>query len=264
HGLAGAVADEIAVLGGARPTGTDLKPLLNRAIEETRGRFDARHFVEIGIGCEACHLGSRAHAADPEVKPRLLPRSPFSAARPPPPPTRAELQSRACLRCHTVLFSGYPYTWEGARRGPDGGGSSMNSGEARDFILGGGCAKKLACTACHDPHGEDSRASLDALGTVAGNRVCASCHAERAPEHTKHGPESAGSACLACHMPKKNMGLALEMTRYHRIGSPTDEARALGDRPLECALCHVDKNAGQIAADIERLWGKRLPRERLR
>src|SRR5262249_33649128 len=83
------------------------------------------------------------------------------------------------------------------------------------------------------------------------------------PEHSHHAPGSAGSACLACHMPKKNMGLALEMTRYHRIGSPTDADRVLLDRPLECALCHADRIVGWIVTKMERLSGKRFPRQPL-
>jgi hypothetical protein len=61
-------------------------------------------------------------------------------------------------------------------------------------------------------------------------------------------------------MPKKNMGLALELTRYHRIGSPTDEARVLHDRPLECALCHQDKSVTWMVEAMERLWHKSYPR----
>src|SRR5262249_43777307 len=209
-------------------------------------------------GCEACHLGARAHVADPELKPSFAPRG--AVALTGPAPTRAEAVNHTCLRCHTVLFSGYNWTWEGGHRDASAGGSTINSGEARDFLLGG-CARALACTACHDPHGEDSRAKLDALGTVAGHGVCTPCHAAQsgpAPPHP--APPSAGSACLACHMPRKNMGLALELTRYHRIGSPTDPARVLHDRPLECALCHGDRSVGWIVEAMERLWGKRYPR----
>jgi hypothetical protein len=64
-------------------------------------------------------------------------------------------------------------------------------------------------------------------------------------------------------MPKKNMGLAYELVRYHRIGSPTDPQRVLGDRPLECALCHQDKTVGQLVEAMERWWGKRYDRDKL-
>jgi hypothetical protein len=58
-------------------------------------------------------------------------------------------------------------------------------------------------------------------------------------------------------MPKKNMGLGYGLTRYHRIGSPTDRERVERDRPMECALCHADKTVGALLGDIARLWGKR-------
>jgi hypothetical protein len=63
-------------------------------------------------------------------------------------------------------------------------------------------------------------------------------------------------------MPRKNMGLE-GLTRYHRIGSPTDPARVLGDRPLECALCHADRSAGALVDAMERWWPVRYPRQRL-
>jgi hypothetical protein len=65
-------------------------------------------------------------------------------------------------------------------------------------------------------------------------------------------------------MPKKNLGLAYELTRYHRIGSPTDRERVEGDRPLECALCHVDRSVEQIVLTMERFWQRRYDRKKLR
>ncbi len=232
------------------------------------------HFVEVGIGCESCHGGSREHIKSDRVRPDFVPRSAFLRVRPPPgasEPTRAEAINRTCARCHQVLFSRYPFTWEGGvrRGGPvaDLGGSSITSGEARDFLLGG-CARQMACTTCHDPHAEDRRDKLEALQTPAGNHVCTTCHARyAAPEalraHAHHDPAGAGGACLACHMPRKNMGLGYALTRYHRIGSPTDAARVERDRPLECALCHADRSVASLVADMERLWGKRYDRAAL-
>jgi mono/diheme cytochrome c family protein len=75
--------------------------------------------------------------------------------------------------------------------------------------------------------------------------------------HARHDPAGAGGSCIACHMPKKNMGLGYGLTRYHRIGSPTDAERVERDRPIECALCHGEKTVGGLLDDIARLWGKR-------
>jgi hypothetical protein len=64
-------------------------------------------------------------------------------------------------------------------------------------------------------------------------------------------------------MPRKNMGLDGRLTRYHRIGSPTDAERVLGDRPLECALCHPKKTVGSLLDTMEAWWPVRFPRQRM-
>jgi predicted CXXCH cytochrome family protein len=205
------------------------------------------------------------------VLPDFAPKSTFMRARLPAgwgEVTRAEWINRACARCHQVLFSRYPFTWEGkARRGGEAGGSSITSGEARDFLLGG-CARQMSCVTCHDPHGEDRKEALRALATPAGNSTCTRCHvAYAAPDalraHAHHDPAGAGGSCVACHMPRKNMGLGYALTRYHRIGSPNEVARVEGDRPLECALCHTRQSVGTLVSAMERFWGKRYDRARL-
>lgn len=259
---------EVAALGGQRASGRDRGDPRARArvaIEVVRSGFDASSLVEVGIGCEACHGGSRAHALDPRLRPSLAPRAPWLQVTTPPSPAQA--QNRMCARCHQVLFSRYPFTWEGGRRDASPGGSHISSGEGRDFLLGG-CAGAMACTTCHDPHGADSPAALRRLGTPLGNGKCTPCHAEladpqRLRSHAHHDPDGAGGACIACHMPRKNMGLDGSLTRYHRIGRPTDPERVLGDRPLECALCHVDRSVAQLTDAMERMWPVRYPRQRL-
>lgn len=269
-GLRRALAGELHGLGARGGLPENPKHALAVAISNTRERWTERALVELGVGCESCHGGARAHAEAPQrVKTSFGVHSDFmhveTAAG--QPLTKAQEVNRGCAKCHTVLFSQYPFTWEGGERRSHPGGSTTNSGEARDFLLGG-CSSAMTCATCHDPHGEDSRARLDELLTPAGNRVCTTCHeklAERSAlqAHSHHAPEGAGGACLSCHMPKKNMGLAYGFTAYHRIGSPTDTARVEGDRPLECALCHADRSVDQIVTTMEKWWGKRYDRPRL-
>ncbi len=269
--LARALGDEIRYLGGTAPEPLTLRSALPAAATTSEQRLDGKHLVELGIGCEACHNGARVHAAAPDVKPDFAATSPLLRMAPPPGQTgtRAQWINHACAKCHTVLFTQYPWTWEGGkRRGTNLGGSTTTSGEGRDFQLGG-CATQMACTTCHDPHTEDPPAKLRELATPAGNHVCTTCHAQYATPaataaHSHHGPNSAGTSCIACHMAKKNMGLDYALDRYHRIGSPTDAARVEGDRPLECALCHADKGVEALTAQMETWWGKHFDRAKLR
>jgi predicted CXXCH cytochrome family protein len=271
--LVDAVDAELAVVGGTPAGGASPEAALKHGIHVLRSRFTASDFVEVGIGCEACHGGSRQHVDDPRVLPDFAPRTSFLSSgpaqvRPDGEVTRAEWINRACARCHQVLFSRYPFTWEGeTRRGSSPGGSSITSGEGRDFLLGG-CARQMSCVTCHDPHGEDRRAELDRLATPAGNGVCVRCHAQYAPTaalaaHAHHDPNGAGGSCVACHMPKKNMGLGYALTRYHRIGLPDDKVRVERDRPIECALCHAQKTVGELVGTMERWWGRTYDRAAL-
>lgn len=224
--------------------------VVERATKSIRARFSGEHLLEVGIGCESCHGGAREHVNNPRTKPSYVPRAPYLSVAPPAgTDARAQSITRVCARCHQVLFSAYPFTWEGGLRAITPGGSNINSGEARDFLLGG-CASKMTCTACHDPHAPSAPARAD-------DSVCVGCHAEKkGAAHSHH--ESV--TCVGCHMPRKNLGLAGKLNRYHRIGSPNDRVRVEQDRPLECALCHERKTAKELVETMEQWWGKTFDR----
>jgi predicted CXXCH cytochrome family protein len=263
----GALDREAQRLGGSPRTGT-LLSRLRQTIETTRDRFTGAKLLEVGIGCEACHGGAREHAENPAIRPSLLPTAPYLDVQSSVGTTTAgDIENHACARCHQVLFSRYPWTWEGGRRHAMPGGSHISSGEGRDLLLGG-CKGALHCTSCHDPHASDESARLAELETPKGNTVCLPCHtALAAPDalrkHAHHDPLGAGGACIACHMAKKNLSLDGRLSRYHRIGSPTDTERVVGDRPFECALCHADRSVRQLTESMEAWWGKRYDREAL-
>jgi predicted CXXCH cytochrome family protein len=240
---------------GFKPPAHSGRALIKDAIAATRQRFGADQLVEVGIGCEACHGGAKAHADDPRQRPTFEVRSDaFRVESPAGPMTPAEEVNRTCARCHTVLFSGYEDTWEGGKREVgQAGGTTINSGEARDFLLGG-CWRQMACSDCHDPHTKDGPDRYAALEGDAGTKLCTRCHGGKdyGPAHSHH--QTVG--CVGCHMPRKNTGLDYRLTRYHRIGSPDDPARVEHDRPLECALCHADKTVASLTGDMQKWWGR--------
>lgn len=259
--LANVLEAELARLGDK-----DRAPDIKNAMFATRAKFRARHLVEVGIGCESCHLGAAEHVKNPARVPSLTPRSDAIEVRlsekqkAKDGSDRAAVINRVCARCHQVLFSGYDPTWEGGSRKHAPGGSQINSGEARDMMLGG-CASKMSCVDCHDPHAPDATAALRSLGPAKEDALCTRCHEayakpEAARAHTHHDPSREGARCLSCHMPKKNMALDGTLSRYHRIGSPTDMNRVILDRPLECALCHSDQSVKSLIGTMEKWWKK--------
>jgi predicted CXXCH cytochrome family protein len=253
-----AVRVELKSLGADEsPPSGDARSLLETMISATRRDFGESQLIELGVGCEACHGGAKEHVQNPKRRPSFALKSSFVASKAPggTDPTRAQDINRTCARCHTVLFTRYPHTWEGRARSSNPGGSHINSGEARDLLLGG-CSTELNCANCHDPHGKGK-----SMPVMDFDALCATCHpGQGAPErramHTHHPAGSPGSRCINCHMPRKNMGLAYDLVRYHRIGSPTDRERVEGDRPLECALCHADRSVQSLVSTMERWWNK--------
>jgi predicted CXXCH cytochrome family protein len=258
------LGEEVARLGAPRDGAIDPRA----AIAVTRSRFRERQLVELGIGCEACHLGAAEHVADPKKLPTFVPRSDAFAVRwPETAEPRASRVNRTCARCHQVLFSGYDHTWEGGGRHTNPGGSNINSGEGRDLLMGA-CASKLTCVECHDPHAPEASGALRTLSVAQGNALCTRCHEAYAEPaalraHAHHDPAGAGGACLGCHMPRKNMTLDGGLGRYHRIGSPTDAPRVMLDRPLECALCHADATVGSLVGAMEKWWKRAYDRDAL-
>ncbi|AKT37805.1 cytochrome c3 family protein [Chondromyces crocatus] len=271
-GLRRALEEEIGHVSDRSPRTAEgsLGEVIEQAIKASLKHVDQRDLVEVGIGCESCHNGSKEHAASQATLPTFEVKSTLFEVKLPAKevPSRASAINRVCSRCHSVLLSAYEPTWEGGSRNGNAGGSSINSGEGRDFLLGG-CANAMSCVDCHDPHAADEKSKMERLGTVAGNGTCVRCHGEIGKDaasvqaHTHHAAEGAGSACVACHMPRKNMALDYSLTRYHRIGSPTDEERVERDRPLECALCHVDKSVAELSGTMEGWWGKKYDRKAL-
>jgi hypothetical protein len=200
-------------------------------------RLDVTQQVTVGISCESCHLGGRAHAAGAPIhlvpigaraKPGAPARSTFAAERADP-----AIVNRVCAQCHSGPSPRFP-----------DGAASRNSSEALDLAASTCDAR---CVDCHDPHtgGSDEARSLAA---------CARCHPTQTDRaHSDHDAAS----CLDCHMPRIVLGIA-NHTRTHRIGSPSDPRMLSAATPNACNLCHLDQSLAWTAGELRRDYTVRL------
>jgi len=202
--LRGALGDEISRLGGAGEAS------LKSAIDVTRERLTGDKLLEVGIGCESCHGGAAEHAASPSLLPGYSPRSAFlHVDRRNRRRRRSIAPARAATRC---LFSRYPYTWEGAPRVGEPGGSSINSGEAREpaarrllrralvHRLPRPAPRRLARADAKARHARRQRRLHRLPREVRGDRALAA--------HSHHLPSGAGAACVGCHCPARTRAWA--------------------------------------------------------
>ena len=199
--------------------------------------------VTVGISCESCHLGGRAHAAGAPI--HFVPQGARSRPGAPTPTTFARERADAtivntvCAQCHS---------------GPSprlaDGTALRNSSEAID--LAASACTTARCTDCHDPHrgGFDERRAITA---------CTSCHPvladpASARAHAGHDPTT---TCLDCHMPKIVMGID-RFVRTHRISSPTNPKVLATAGPNACNLCHLDRSIAWTVAELRTGFEVRL------
>jgi len=126
-------------------------------------------------------------------------------------------------------------------------------------------AGALRCDSCHRMHRADDGWEVDPRGQVdpslraaGGDPACLQCHAELGDDltrHTGHAPESAGSRCAGCHMPRIVYGL-LDVRRSHRIESPDPKRDIEAGRPHACTLCHLDRDGGWAAEEMTRIFSR--------
>lgn len=131
-----------------------------------------------------------------------------------------------------------------------------------------GDARAMTCTSCHDLHQDEDdpreastwrRSQLKA--GADGDAACTQCHprfAEPAARaaHTHHAPDSAGSSCLDCHMPRTSYGLLTTM-RSHFVESPSVANELRTGRPNACNLCHLDRSLQWTQDAMAKWYGTR-------
>ena len=216
-------------------------------------------FIELSVGCEACHGPGSNHAQQPEQS--YGPVLDVSAE-----------QVEVCAPCHSrrsQLAEGFqagqryldfyrPAFLQAPLYHPDGQildevyvyGSFLQSRMYR---------RGVRCTDCHDPHLATLR--------LAGNALCLQCHSvagnPRFPTLTRqryddashhfHEPGSDAARCVSCHMADRTyMGVDDRHDHSFRVPRP-DLTEALGV-PNACNSCHADRSAAWLAERI-REWG---------
>jgi predicted CXXCH cytochrome family protein len=220
-------------------------------VKNPMGAWDApHHAVTLGVSCEACHLGSRAHAeSGGRVAPRFFPSSPHllvEAGGPADPGRTHDNLNWACGRCHT-----------GSRPRFAAGMSTWNSVEYADAMRGS-CYSQLRCVDCHPPH--KATGPRWSLSAEQDDALCLRCHQkfEAAPArlaHTHHPAGSEGARCMNCHMPRINEGLQ-DVVRTHMIYSPTRADMIEANHPNACNLCHTDRPIGWTLDRLREWYGK--------
>ncbi len=240
-----------------------------------------KQVAEWNVGCERCHGPGSEHAAHPAPGNILNPaRMDYVAA------------NDTCIQCHsqgqplTNPIEGKFYDWPvgysvGARLQdhwkledcmlgqtsfyyfPDCT-AHKNRMQGNDFAQSLMYRRGITCASCHDVHGTENYAQL----RKPANQICLDCHGPSSPngphtatleEHTHHKDGSAGSQCVACHMPAiETEGVPGTFVHAHtfRFISPamTDKYKT----PNPCTMCHTDKSTAW-AADAMKGWAENSP-----
>ena len=221
--------------------------------------------TEWNVGCEKCHGPGADHIAKPSRATILNPaRMDYVKA------------NDTCIQCHSEgrphqpLVAGRNFAWPvGFHAGLNlkdfwkleevepgkttfthfGDGSAhKNRMQGNDFVQSLMYTRGVTCSTCHDVHGTPNNADL----RKPASTICLSCHGPSSPngphaasieQHTHHGRDSAGSECVACHMPKIAQQIADVNVRSHTFKFISPAATEKLKVPNSCtSSCHLDKN----------------------
>jgi predicted CXXCH cytochrome family protein len=143
------------------------------------------------------------------------------------------------------------------------GTAHKNRMQGNDFALSLMYERGVACFSCHDAHGTDN----DAMLWKPADVLCLDCHDPSSPngphaatieQHTHHKTASAGSECIACHMPKIETTIADVNVRSHTFRFITPTTTETLKVPNPCNLCHADKSTAWATAALNG-WRDRSP-----
>ncbi len=237
--------------------------------------IQTKQVAEWNGGCERCHGPGSAHVAN-ATRDNIL------------NPARMDYVSASdtCIQCHsqgrplTNPVEGKYYDWpvgyhvglnlrdywqlEDHKLGelsfthfPEGT-AHKNRMQGNDFVQSVMYRRGVTCFDCHDVHGTKNYAQL----RKPVNEICLDCHgpgSRNGPreatlaEHTHHKDGSAGSQCVACHMPKVEVTIPGVFVSAHTFAFITPAMTDHYKIPNPCTSCHMDKTTAW-AADAMRHW----------
>jgi len=232
------------------------------------------------VGCERCHGPGSEHVRRP---------SPATIVN----PARLDFvrANDTCIQCHSQgqpvanPIAGQYYDWPvGFHQGgnlkdfwtleehklgetsfthfPDGTGHK-NRMQGNDFVQSQMYTHGVTCFSCHDTHGTANNADL----VKPVSQLCLTCHGPTSPngprgatieDHTHHARGSAGSECVACHMPKIEQTIADINVRSHTFKFIPPSQTEHSKIPNPCAACHAD-HPPQWATDALKSWAGTSP-----
>jgi predicted CXXCH cytochrome family protein len=236
--------------------------------------------TEWNVGCERCHGPGSAHVANP------------SAANIVNPATLDFVRaSDTCIQCHsqgrTLVnpIEGKYYDWPvGFHQGANlkdfwrleehtlgettfthyaDGTAHKNRMQGNDFVQSVMYKHGVTCFSCHDAHGSGNESLL----IKPAQELCLTCHGPSSPNgpraptieaHTHHSATSAGSQCIACHMPPIEPEISDVNVRSHTFAFITPTMTEQLKVPNPCTTCHTDKSTAW-AKEAMRGWSNVSP-----
>lgn len=219
-------------------------------------------WLELGVGCEACHGPRAAHVEEAQRSPESVRQRAAALGKQSP-----DLILDTCGSCHArrVELTG---AFQAGERFldhyrpvlPDESTVYYPDGQVHDenfehvsFLLSRMHGEGVRCGNCHDPHSARLR--------LQGNALCLQCHQGKIDpaSHSHHDPASPGGQCVNCHMPLTTY-MERHPRRDHGFTIPDPLLTKEWGIPNACNRCHHDRSVDWAVAAAEKWFGSRLDR----
>jgi predicted CXXCH cytochrome family protein len=137
-----------------------------------------------------------------------------------------------------------------------------NRMQGNDFVQSNMYHRQIRCFDCHDVHSNRNASNL----IEQGNALCLGCHNKSNPaglkgtvsEHTHHAGNSAGSQCVACHMPTIEQTIKDNYVAAHTFRFITPRETQQSGIPNPCTSCHTDKSVAWAISELKK-WDTESP-----